>query len=69
MNINDFPTSDFALIKKIFFERHWKKITHVGPSRLVEVVREFYLNLSLLNLEDHSYVVRLVPIELFHSVL
>lgn len=71
VSINNFPTPKYALIKQIFVERQWKKITQAGPSPLVEVAREFYSNLSPFNVEEYgmSLVVRGTTIEISPSIL
>ncbi|KAG6714040.1 hypothetical protein I3842_05G183300 [Carya illinoinensis] len=56
VSINDFPMDAFQLIRRIFTERGWEKLTHASPTPRVEVVREFYLNITHYNFDDHSII-------------
>ncbi|XP_042974151.1 uncharacterized protein LOC122305633 isoform X1 [Carya illinoinensis] len=71
VSIHDFPSDDFQIIRHIFIERGWEKLTHALPTPCVEVVREFYSNIAHFNLDDHSIIsiVRGIQIEVSPAIL
>ncbi|KAG6641190.1 hypothetical protein CIPAW_09G056200 [Carya illinoinensis] len=71
VSIHDFPSDDFQIIRQIFIERGWEKLTHALPTPCVEVVREFYSNIAHFNLDDHSIIstVRGIQIEVSPAIL
>ncbi|KAG6713198.1 hypothetical protein I3842_05G140700 [Carya illinoinensis] len=71
VSINDFPMDDFQLIRHIFIERGWEKLTHASPTPCGEVVREFYSNIAHFHLDDHSIIpiIRGIQIEVSPAIL
>ncbi|KAG6703619.1 hypothetical protein I3842_07G093600 [Carya illinoinensis] len=71
VSIHDFPSDDFQIIRHIFIERGWEKLTHALPTPCVEVVWEFYSNITHFNLDDHSIIstVRGIQIEVSPAIL
>ncbi|KAG6675550.1 hypothetical protein I3842_15G108700 [Carya illinoinensis] len=71
VSIHDFPSDDFQIIRHIFIERGWEKLTHALPTPCVEVVQEFYSNIAHFNLDDHSIIstVRGIQIEVSPAIL
>ncbi|KAG6679153.1 hypothetical protein I3842_14G116000 [Carya illinoinensis] len=71
VSINDFLTDDFQIIRRVFIERGWEKLTHAFPTPCVKVVRKFYSNITHFNLDDHSIIsiVRGIQIEVSPAIL
>ncbi|KAG7980996.1 hypothetical protein I3843_05G210200 [Carya illinoinensis] len=69
VSIHDFPSDDFQIIRHIFIDRGWEKLTHALPTPCVEVVREFYSNIAHFNLDDHSIISTVRGIQIEYRLL